>query len=304
MSLDRRTFLSAALSGAAGALLSRAAPAARAEPLSTDPFQRVLLGDTGITVSLIGAGTGMRGYNRESNQTRLGAEAFESLLRYAYDRGVRLFDCADIYGTHAYVARALADKPREEYALVSKIWFHQGGVPEPERPDADVVVDRFRKELNTDYLDVVQIHCQSNGAWCDEHKRQMDILRGLKERGVIRAHGASIHSLDALRACADSDWVDTVHTRVNAYGDAMDGPPEEVSPVVASIHERGKGVIAMKLIGEGRYRDDPAKRDESIRYVLGLGCVDTMIVGFERPEEIDDFANRVEATLKTLDREA
>ncbi len=297
MSLDRRTFLSTTLGGAAGAVLGRSA-LAQAEPPSTDPFQRAPLGETGVLVSRIGVGTGMKGYNRESNQTRLGGEAFESLLRYAWDRGVRLFDCADIYGTHPFVARALADKPREEYALVSKIWFHGGGVPEQERPDADVVVERFLKELNTDYIDIVQIHCQMSANWHDEHARQREILEGLKERGLIRTHGVSVHSLDALRAAADSDWVDVVHARINAFGDAMDGPPEEVAPVIASIHEAGKGVIGMKLVGEGRYRDDPAKRDASIAYVLGLGSVDTMIVGFESAAEIDDFANRVETALR------
>jgi len=35
------------------------------------------------------------------------------------------------------------------------------------------------------------------------------------------------------------------------------------------------------------------KRDKSIQYVLNLGCVDTMVVGFEKIEEVDDFAARV-----------
>jgi hypothetical protein len=52
-------------------------------------------------------------------------------------------------------------------------------------------------------------------------------------------------------------------------------------------------VIGMKLIGEGRFRDSDEKRDESVRYVLGLGCVDAMVVGFEKTEEVDDFAARV-----------
>ncbi|MHC4806992.1 MAG: hypothetical protein ACYTBX_12155, partial [Planctomycetota bacterium] len=60
-----------------------------------------------------------------------------------------------------------------------------------------------------------------------------------------------------------------------------------------ALHKQGKGVVGMKLIGEGSFRDSDEKRDESVRYVLGLGCVDTMVVGFEKVQEIDDFAARV-----------
>ena len=60
------------------------------------------------------------------------------------------------------------------------MWVSQGGIPEPERPDADIVVDRFRKELNTDYLDIVQIHCMTDAQWTDKQKKQMDILENSK----------------------------------------------------------------------------------------------------------------------------
>jgi hypothetical protein len=55
----------------------------------------------------------------------------------------------------------------------------------------------------------------------------------------------------------------------------------------------GKGVIGMKLIGEGDFRNSDEKRDESVKFVLGLGCVNVLNVGFEKLEEIDDFAARV-----------
>ncbi len=97
----------------------------------------------------------------------------------------------------------------------------------------------------------------------------------------------SIHSLAALEAAADEPWVDVVHARINPDGYNMDDKPEKVVPVLKKIHDSGKGVIGMKLIGQGRYRNDPAKREASIRYVLGLGTVDVLVVGFESPEEID-----------------
>jgi hypothetical protein len=51
--------------------------------------------------------------------------------------------------------------------------------------------------------------------------------------------------------------------------------------------------VGMKLIGEGRLRNDDARRNESVRFVLGLGCVDVLNVGCENLEEVDDFAARV-----------
>jgi predicted aldo/keto reductase-like oxidoreductase len=203
-----------------------------------------------------------------------------------------------MYGSHPYLASAFKAIPREQYVVATKIWVNRGGLPERERPDANIVVDRLRKELNTDYIDLVLFHCQTDPNWCERQKRQMDILADLKTRKIIRAHGASIHSLGALKACVTSPWVDSVHARINAYGDVMDDrDPAVVAAVLKQIHDAGKGVVAMKLIGEGRYRDDPDRRDRSIQYDLGLGCIDTMIVGFESPEEIDDFAARVAKAL-------
>ena len=125
--MDRREFLRATLSGTIGMLV--ADRLAAAAPGRSDPGQLVSLG-RGLKVTRLGFGTGMSGGNRQSNQTRLGPEKFERLVQYAYDRNVRLFDMADLYGTHRYVARALRGKPRDSYTLVTKVWLHPGGLPE------------------------------------------------------------------------------------------------------------------------------------------------------------------------------
>ena len=240
----------------------------------------------------------MRGGNRKSNQTRAGKEHFETLLRGAYDRGVRTFDLADLYGTHPYVFPALKGIPRKDYFLVSKIWFRPGGIPEKERPDADAVINRFCKELNTDYIDLVLLHCVTSAKWPQELEKQMELMANLKQKGMIRAHGVSCHSLEALEAAANSPWVDSVHTRINPYGMSMDGPTEKVVPILQKIHSAGKGVIGMKIIGEGKLRNDDEKKDASVRYAMKLGCVDILNVGFEQLEEIDDVAARVRKVEK------
>ena len=276
-----------------GSRLARRGWAAEPEIGTFDPYGQVPLGKTKIKVSRLGFGTGMRGWMRQSNQTKLGKEKFEALLRTAYERGVRLFDVADLYGTHPYLGRALSKIARKDYAIASKIWWQSHGLPEKERPSTDVVVQRFLKELNTDYIDIILLHCVTSANWPEKVSEQMEVLAKLKKKGIIRAHGVSCHSLPALEAAANEPWVDSVHARINAYGVQMDGPPEKVAGVLRKLHQAGKGVVGMKLIGAGQFRNSDEKRNESIRYVLDLGCVDTMVVGFEKVEEIDDFAARV-----------
>lgn len=129
----------------------------------------------------------------------------------------------------------------------------------------------------------------------------MDILETLKARGTIRAHGVSVHSLDAMKDALDSPWVDIIHVRINPYGIAMDKPdPQEVVKVINRLHASGKGVIGMKLIGDGKYRDDSQKIDNALKFVLGLGSVDMIIVGFEQNDQIDNYLGRMEKTLKKI----
>jgi aryl-alcohol dehydrogenase-like predicted oxidoreductase len=296
MKLKRRDFLKQSALGVGGVLVGaggRMTSAAESKPRTFDPYQPVQLGKTKLKFSRVCLGTGVKGGNRQSNQTRMGKEKFEELIKGSYDRGVRIFDLADLYGTHPYLLPALKGIPRDNYMIISKIWWRPGGIPDKERPDADVVVERFLKELGTDYIDLVLLHCVESPKWPEELRKQMDTLAKFKDKGVIRAHGVSCHTVEALEAAATEPWVDSVHARINPYGMSMDKPWQSVPAVLKKIHDAGKGVVGMKIIGEGRLRNDDEKKSESIRYVLGLGCVDILNVGFEKLEEVDDFADRV-----------
>lgn len=258
----------------------------------------VSLGNHG-KVPLLGIGTGVKAGNRTNALWRTGEANFADSVRCAYDEGVRLFDCADSYGSLPHVAKALHDKPRDSFVLVCKVWCHPtGGIPKDEpRDNSTAVVERFLREANTDYLDIVQLHCQTDALWTTTYRPHMDALETCKQKGMIRAHGCSCHSLEALEAAAADPWVDVVHSRINPWGVCMDGPADQVVPVLRKIHAAGKGVIGMKLVGEGRFKGDDAKINESLRFVLGLGCVDALIVGFESPAEILDYKRRLRLAL-------
>jgi len=303
INMHRRNFVKALSLGTAHVLFSNPLSASDGRVYSGNPLQKVKLGNSGLETTMLGIGTGVHAGNRESFMTRQEKQKSIDLLMHAWDKGIRFFDCADTYGTHGFVKEALPKMNRDDMTLSSKIWVRGGGIPEPERPDADVVVDRFRKELGTDYLDLVQIHCMVEENWTETQKKQMDILENLKAKGIIRAHGVSVHSLQAMKDALASDWVDVIHVRINPYGIAMDKPdPEEVVEVIHQLHDSGKGVIGMKLVGNGQLRDQSEKIDNSLQFVLGLKSVDMMIIGFEENEQVDNYLARTENALNQINR--
>ena len=296
MKIGRRAFLKHSALGISGLLVGCEWECPLAVPQTFDPYEKVLLGRTGLIFSRVGLGTGMNGSNRMSNQTRLGPEKCRDLIRGCFERGIRWFDAADLYGSHSYLADALDGIDRGSYGLVSKIWFGRWGLPEPERPDADIVVARFLKELRTDYIDVVSLHCLTDPQWPTQYAKQMEILDELKTKGLIRAHGVSCHSLGALNTASEDPWVDTIHARINPFVVQMDSGPDQVVPILQKAHENGKGIIGMKIIGAGEFRNSDEKRNESIDFVLNLNCVSAAAIGFESLDEEKDFADRVRNT--------
>jgi aryl-alcohol dehydrogenase-like predicted oxidoreductase len=242
----------------------------------------------------------MRGSNRVSDTVRAGWAKSTELLQFAYDNGVRFFDCADLYGTHQIVADAMKGKPRDSYTVVSKIWLHPGGLPEKERLAPEETIARFLRELRTDYSDILQIHCMMNDNWKEQFADAMEGLEKLKQQGKIRAHGISSHSFAATRLAAQTAWCDTVHIRINSEGMNMDGPKDDAEArvkegveVARKTHSAGKGIIAMKVLGEGKMSDKPDLRKKSAAFVANLDCVDVMIVGFSEKEHITEFIENV-----------
>ncbi len=292
----RREFLGQSAAAAVAALAVSGPPAAASEPTRKlkSATDQVVLGRTGIKTSLIGMGTGSVGVKHSSNQVRLGPEKFARLVRHAFDNGITYFDTADQYGSHIYLRDALKGLPREKLFLQTKT----------RATTADVVkadLDRFRQELGVDYLDTLLMHCMTRESWPTDFRPVMDVLSDAKAKKWVRAVGVSCHGMEPLRAAVKCDWVEVDLARINPVGvqARMDGPPSEVVPCLRSMHQQGKGILGMKILGEGTFKTEQQQL-ESLRFVLGLGCVDAFVIGFESPEQIDQILRRAETVIKGL----
>ena len=288
----RRDFLRRSTRTLGATLLARSA-IARAALLEPDPLPQkfhaqdeVILGKTGIRTSRLAMGTGTIGFGGSSNQTRLGTSPLTRLLLDGYnDNGLRFFDSADSYGSHPYVAEALKHIPRDKVVVLTKTDTRDAaGV----RAD----LDRYRKELGVDYIDIILIHCVTEADWTTRYRGVMDVLSEAKQKGVIRAHGVSCHSLPALKAAAASPWVEVDLVRLNPIGSHMDADPATVISILKHMRAQGKGIVGMKILGQGDLRDKPA---EAIRYALGTGVLDAFTIGAESQKEQNNLIQRVAA---------
>ena len=245
----------------------------------------VTLGKTGIQTSRLAMGTGTHGSGHHSNQTALGVKGLSDLLLNGYNHGLRFFDSADSYGSHPHVAEALKHVPRDKVTVLTKTWAR-----DPATARADL--DRFRRELGIDYIDVCLMHCLTEGNWTDRFTGVMDVLSEAKQKGVIRAHGCSCHSIEALRAATKSPWVEVHLVRINPIGSYMDSDPATVVSVLKEMRAAGKGIIGMKILGQGDLRH---RQDEALNFALGLNLLDSFTIGAESQTEQEDLIRRIAA---------
>ena len=243
----------------------------------------VVLGKTGIRTSRLAMGTGTVGAGGSSNQTREGG--LVRLLRTGYDRGLTFFDTADSYGSHPEIAEAVSRLPREKVIIMTKCDSR-----DPKQAKDDI--DRYRRELKTEYIDILLMHYIHDGDWTERYKGVMDVFSEAKQKGIIRAHGCSCHTIDALRAAAASPWVDVDLVRLNPIGSHMDADPPTVISVIKQMRAQGKGIIGMKILGQGDMRH---RQDEAIRFALSSGVLDAFTIGAENNGEQSDLIKRIAA---------
>ena len=290
----RRAFLAGSATLTAGAVLTSACVSTHAagKRSATDI---VTLGKSGLKLSRLGIGLGSNSGNVQRN---LGQAEFNNLVRYAFDCGIRYFDCAQSYKTFDWIGDAVKGLPRDQIFLMSKI----GGNPE----NPDELIDRHLKTYQTDYIDCILLHCAVTDTWPQERARLMEAMDRAVAKGKIRSKGISCHSLPALRVAATSDWIDVNLVRVNPQCTAVDSetPRWDVSgtsiePVVEQLKvmkQNRHGVIGMKLVGDGAFKN-PDDREKAMRFAMSLPEIDAVTIGFKSPAEVDESIMRMNNAL-------
>ena len=295
--VSRRDFLKATTAAAGALVAGGSLTLSHAARRSATDW--VVLGNSGIKVTRLAFGTGTFG---GKIQRELGQEQFTHLVRHAYDRGIRFFETADAYREMPrMLATALKGVPRDSYKLMTKFRLRDS-----ENPPA--TIDRLRKDLDSEYLDILLLHCVRSASWTEDFKRLRDAFSEAKEKKIILAHGASCHGLLPLRAFPGTQWLDVALVRINHNGTRMDtlqgGDGEEkgdVNEVVSRIREirtQGTGIIGMKIMGEGRFTS-PEDREASMKFVTKLGTVDAITIGYKTTAEIDEAIERFDKHLNS-----
>jgi 1-deoxyxylulose-5-phosphate synthase len=284
--MDRRQFFHRAGILVAGAIVAPWQDLVSAVPKGFTP-DLVTLGRSGVKLTRLGFGTGT---NSGKVQRDLGREGFSRLYRYAYERGITYIDTADGYGTHPFVKQAIQGIPRERLFILSKMWWGPENIKNPM-----ATLDRYRRELGVEYLDCLLIHCTMKPTWPEDLKPMMDAYAQAQERKIIRLKGMSCHGLPALRQAAKVPWADVQLARVNPQGHVVDaespddpeGNMDLVSRELKTMKAMGRGILGMKLIGNGDFK----KREDRVRamqFAVQCGFVDAMTIGFASTAEVDE----------------
>lgn len=293
--IDRRAFLKSIAGLTTGVLLSSACAEADEEGLTGDRLGTLLptrrFGRTGEAVTMLGVGGWHIGEMSE-------AEA-QKTIETALDGGVRFFDSAESYqagGSESRLGKLLVPKYRDDVFLMTKTtarsaakaWEHLEG---------------SLTRLNTDQLDLWQMHSVQNPADVDERIDNgiLDIMLEAKATGKTRYIGFTGHASPAAheRVLEQTDIFDTCQLSVNLTDVSYESFIERVVPTLV---ERNVGVIGMKALANGGFFGgsqhgkhganpkvvpDRVSVSEAIRFVWSLP-VSTLVTGPDNAKQMQE----------------
>lgn len=277
----------------------------------------VKLGQTGISVSRLGMGTGTAHPSGLCCQTLMSEQEFADLLLYGFERGITLWDSAAQYRTYRHIRCALTSVARNRVTISTKLIVSEAGEAERELTQA-------LREINTDYIDICLLHAVRTRGELKRCEGALQQLVRFKEKGLIRAVGVSCHGISALEAARDCPDIDAVWCRINHAGLHMDRgtglvdrlaalpllkkkakrlpawciarlrpgdkPPIRedehcrVTALLQQLHAAGKGMVGMKIMAQGQLAADP---QSAIDYAAGRHFLDSFIIGMLNRSQID-----------------
>jgi aryl-alcohol dehydrogenase-like predicted oxidoreductase len=237
------------------------------------------LGNTGITVSLLGLGTVKLGRDQQLKYPRPfrrpDDNAARRLLDEARSLGINLIDTAPAYGVSEARLGALLHEHRQHWVLCTKV----GEEFENGRSHFDFSaahtrrsVERSLARLQTDYLDVVLIHSDGNDLDILERSETLETLLRAKSEGLVRAVGLSHKHPDGGRR-ALALGCDVIMATLNPdYLDELD--------LIAEARALGCGVLVKKALASGHAGPD------SLRFAAAQPGVSSVVVGTIDPAHL------------------
>jgi aryl-alcohol dehydrogenase-like predicted oxidoreductase len=245
------------------------------------------LGNTGMTVSLLGLGTVKLGRDqavRYPHPFQIPDDATATrLLDCAADLGINLLDTAPAYGSSEARLGHLLRGRREHWLVCTKVGeiFEAGRSRYDFSPEhVEFSVRRSLERLRTDRLDIVLIHSDGRDRDVLGPLGTLDALRALQRAGLVRAVGISHKSADGA-ACAIDAGCDVIMATLNAE-------QRDEAAVIARAGQAGCGVLVKKALGSGH------AGPESLRYVAAQPGVSCIVVGTIEPAHLRQNAALLE----------
>ncbi len=243
------------------------------------------LGATGVTVPLIGYGTAPLG------KQHITPEHAARCLNHAIDLGITYLDTSPDYGSEPHIGQVMRTR-RDEVFLATKV----------NKRSMDGVLDELKQsltKLQTDHVDLVQIHAVSASADLEQALAPDGAVHALeqaRQQGLARFIGITGHARPELLGHALTQYpFDTVLVALGMADRLVTSPETFLLP---EARERNVGVIAMKTLGHGQFKNV----ELALRYSLGLPGVSLAIVGMDVPIQIDQIAD-IAANFRPLSEE-
>ena len=199
------------------------------------------------------------------------------LLRFALEQSVTFFDTAELYETYAHIRHALAGYSGDVVISTKSYAVDEN--------DAARSLEKARREMDRDVIDIFMLHEQQCEATLCGHARALDYLCRAKASGIVRAVGISTHYISGVRAAAAHPQIDVIHPLINMVGLGIaDGTRDDMAAAILHAAQCGKGIFAMKALGGGALF---GRAQEALAYVRGLPGVHSVAVGMGCRDDIE-----------------
>lgn len=252
-------------------------------------MKKVILGNTGIEVSVAGFGVLPIG----PSQLALPVEEGANIIKYALKHGINFIDTAQYYRTYPYISKAMDGENFDDLVICSKsLCYDYEGMME--------AIMEAREELHRDVIDIFLMHEVRSGQ-LELRTGAWEALKDAKAKGLVRAIGFSTHHVDITMQAASIKELDVVFPLINyaslgiRKGDEF-ATKEEMMEAITACHNAGKGVFSMKAFGGGGLT---GHYQEALDYVFSKPEIDSVMIGFGKTKEVDDLLAYLDGSMES-----